>query len=50
MIGFSSTRRQGSDRPGKFLKDLGYIDREPGWDKFVNTRFLDEAKKELGIK
>ena len=34
----------------KFLKDLGYIDREPEWDKFVNTRFLDEAKKELGIK
>lgn len=34
----------------KFLKDLGYIDREPEWDKFVNTRFLDEAKKELGIR
>ena len=34
----------------RFLKDLGYIDREPEWDRFVNTRFLDEAKKELGIQ
>jgi NitT/TauT family transport system substrate-binding protein len=34
----------------KFLKELGYIDREPEWEKFVNTRFLEEARKELGIQ
>lgn len=34
----------------KFLKDLGYIDREPEWGKFVSTRFVEEAKKELGIR
>ena len=34
----------------KFLREQGYIDREPEWDKFVITRFLDEAKKELGIQ
>ncbi len=35
---------------GQFLKNLGYVDREPEPEKFVNTRFLDEAKRELGIK
>lgn len=35
---------------GTFLKELGYIDREPEYDRFVNVRFLDEAKRELGIK
>jgi ABC-type nitrate/sulfonate/bicarbonate transport system substrate-binding protein len=34
----------------RFLKDLGYIDKEPEFDRFVTTRFLDEAKKELGIR
>lgn len=35
---------------GNFLKELGYIDQEPDWGRFVNTRFLEEAKKELGIR
>jgi NitT/TauT family transport system substrate-binding protein len=35
---------------GGFLKNLDYIDREPDWDKFVNMRMLDEAKRELGVR
>jgi NitT/TauT family transport system substrate-binding protein len=34
----------------RFLREQGYIDREPEWDRFVTTRFLDEAKKELGLQ
>jgi NitT/TauT family transport system substrate-binding protein len=35
---------------GGFLKNLDYIDREPDWDRFVNLRPLDEAKRELGVR
>jgi sulfonate transport system substrate-binding protein len=34
----------------KFLREQGYIDREPEWNRFVTTRFLDEAKRELGLQ